>query len=217
MIYTLLSFLVITIALAIAYWCCRLLYKGQWFLGWLKGTSGLLLFLCALFLGFCAFDISSYKQLTAEQKIASIRFKKIDHQHYLAAFTINGGETKEYDLYGDQWQLDSRVIKWSNYAVRFGMKTGYRLDRLAGRYLSLNDERNKTRKVYSINESPAGIDSWLWLNNVDDFISFIDARYGSGVFLPMSDNGFYQISLTNSGLIARPLNQAAKEAVELWQ
>jgi hypothetical protein len=214
--YTLLSVVIFLLALLSTYGAYKLLLRSHWFLKWLRGTSGLLLVIIILFLGFIALDIFSYKPLVAEKNIATIRFKQQSSQQYIATL-ITENTTREYELHGDQWQLDSRVIKWSNMLVRFGMDTGYRLDRLSGRYLSLDDERKKPRKLYALNESSTSVDTWMWLNQYDDLITFVDARYGSAVFLPMINNGFYQISLTNSGLIARPLNQAAKEAMILWQ
>ncbi len=215
--YIALSAIVIATAICLAYFTFKLLDKAQCFLAWLRGMFGLCLILSVVFLGIIAFDISSYRQLTAEQDIATIRFEKLAEQHYLANVIFSGQPGKTYELFGDQWQLDSRVIKWSTAATKLGIKTGYRLDRLAGRYLSLDDERTKTRKLYALNESPVGVDTWLWLNEVDTLVSFVDARYGSGVFLPMVDQGFYQITLSSSGLVARPINNAAKEAVKLWQ
>jgi hypothetical protein len=217
MMYIIFSFVIILLALFVGFLAYTLLLKSRWFLGWLRGMSGLLLIVAVIFLGLMAFDVSSYKQLTAEQAIATIRFEEVSAQRYIATFTTAKNNSKRYELYGDQWQLDSRVIKWSAFATSLGINTGYRLDRLAGRYLSLDDERNKPRKVHALNETLAGVDTWLWLNQVDDTITFVDARYGSGVFLPMSHNSLYQIALTNSGLVARPVNQSAKDAVALWQ
>ncbi len=217
MTYILLSLMAIVLALLLAYIVYRLLFRASWFLAWLRGMSGLfflgLIILCIV----VAFDIYSYRQLIAEEAVADIRFKAINNQHYQATFTTTDGTGKDYALFGDQWRLDSRIIKWSSFATRLGVKTGYRLDRLSGRYLSLNDEHNKPRSIFALNESPAGIDTWLWLKNVDDFFDFVDARYGSSVFLPMVDDGHYQILLTNSGLIARPLNKISQEAIEHWQ
>lgn len=205
------------ICLGLFIWAFRLLFSKVWILGWLRGTFGLFLIVVVIGLAFISFDIASYKQLIAEKDIATIDFKKLGQQHYLATFTHNELGTKEYELFGDQWQLDSRVFKWSPAALKLGFETGYRLDRLSGRYLSLQDERSLPRQVYAFPSNKYGIDLWLWVNALDTRIGFVDARFGSGVFLPMVDQGRYQISLTTNGLIARPLNQSAEEAVAFWQ
>ena len=137
-------------------------------------------------------------------------------QHFAATFVEIEGKNQTFELYGDQWQLDSRIIKWHNFLSKMGLKTGYRLDRINGRYLSLHDEQTKKRSIYSLNESLAGVDIWQWLKKSKGRF-LVDARYGNSVFLPMVDSGQYQISLSSSGLLARPLNQPAIEAVNQWR
>jgi hypothetical protein len=44
----------------------------------------------------------------------------------------------------------------------------------------------------------------------------MDALYGSATFLPMADGALYEIKVSQSGLVARPLNQAARDAVAGW-
>jgi hypothetical protein len=40
--------------------------------------------------------------------------------------------------------------------------------------------------------------------------------YGSAVFLPMTDQAEYSISISRNGLVARPDNAVAKKAVSRW-
>ena len=49
------------------------------------------------------------------------------------------------------------------------------------------------------------------------WLPFVDAVYGSATYLPMADGARYEISITQSGLIARPLNQAAEAAAGAWR
>jgi hypothetical protein len=44
----------------------------------------------------------------------------------------------------------------------------------------------------------------------------VDAVYGSATFLPMADKAAYAISASQTGLIARPLNEAARNAISGW-
>jgi hypothetical protein len=96
------------------------------------------------------------------------------------------------------------------------MKTGYRLERISGRYLLLDDERTKQRSIYPLSSSAIGVDIWQWLQSMNSD-SLVDARYGNSTFLPMVDGGQYQISVSSSGLLARPLNQPARDAVDQWR
>lgn len=214
--YLLLTVVFALVATVLAFWSIKLLYKTQWFTGWLRGSSGLLLVIGVIVVGCMAFDIYSYRQLTAEQNIAIISFKALAKQHYSVTFAETNGQQQVFDLYGDQWQLDSRIIKWKGLMHRLGMRTGYRLDRISGRYLLLDEERTKKRSVYKVSQSIAGVDVWDWLNSID-LDSIVDARYGNATFLPMVEGGQYQISVTTSGLLARPLNDPARNAVDQWR
>jgi hypothetical protein len=45
----------------------------------------------------------------------------------------------------------------------------------------------------------------------------IDAVYGSATYLPMADGALYEVSLSHTGLLARPLNASAEEAINTWR
>lgn len=214
--YFLLTILSAVLALVFALWALRLLTRGSWLLGWIRGTFGFFLLALVAAFGCVAWDIYSYRQIEGEANIGTISFKSLAPQQYSATFNDINGKTSVYELYGDQWQLDSRIIKWNSLLTRLGMNTGYRLERISGRYLLLDDEHNKERSVYEINHSPGGVDLWLWLNQSNNN-TMIDARYGNSTFLPMVEGAQYQVSISPSGLLARPLNQAAQDAIEQWQ
>lgn len=216
MSYFLLTLLFFLIALAFAYGTFKLLYRQSWFFAWLRGMSGISLILLTLIFALIAFDVYSYRQITGEKNIATISFSTLGEQYYTADLTFIEGDTKRFDVYGDQWQIDSRIIKWKNFFNLVGLETGFRLDRLNGRYLSLEDERNKPRSVHPLSTSATPVDFWKALKFIN-LESLVDARYGSSTYLPMVGGGQYQINVTNSGLIARPLNETARQAIARWQ
>ena len=59
-------------------------------------------------------------------------------------------------------------------------------------------------------------DLWQFANEYQDWLQWVDAVYGSAVFLPMSDGAKYSISISRTGLIARPVNDEARKAVSQW-
>src|SRR5260370_69241 len=60
------------------------------------------------------------------------------------------------------------------------------------------------------------IDPWDLAHRYRSWLPWLDAIYGSATFLPMADGALYEIKVSQSGLIARPLNQAARAAVGGW-
>jgi hypothetical protein len=64
--------------------------------------------------------------------------------------------------------------------------------------------------------APGRIDLWELIRRNHSWIPWMDALYGSAAVLPMADGALYEIKVSQSGLVARPLNQAAREAVGSW-
>jgi len=195
----------------------RVLRRSGWLLGWLRGMMGLVLVACGVSMGLLAMDILAYKQLTSESSLATISFERLAEQQYKTWIVDAEGRETIYVLKGDQWQLDARIIKWPGTLAAMGMKPGYRLDRISGRYYSLDMERNAERSVFSIASSQTPFDLWVWLQRYDTQMPFVDAVYGSAAYVPMEDGASYEVMLSNSGLLARPLNDAATQAVGRWQ
>src|SRR5690606_12442170 len=216
MLYTLIAIAVITIGGLIAYKALRILLRGSWILGWLRGMSGLLLLVVALALGLIAYDIFRYKQIMQEQIIATINFEKIEDQHFDAVLVDSKGNEYHYILRGDQWQLDARVIKWKGYLGTFGLRPAYRLDRISGRYYDLDQERTAPRTVYALNETLYKLDVWSWINKYPEWVPVVAAIYGSPTYLPMADGALYEVSLSNTGLLARLLTAPAEDAIGAW-
>lgn len=177
--------------------------------------AGLVLLFAAAFAAALLLDLRTYLALTAEQPVATIQFSKLGPQHFQARLTDVGGSVTEADLHGDQWELDARVITWQGYATVFGFQPLYRLDRLSGRYANIGQEIHDTHSVVALNPS-SGLDAWSLLHRHPHWLPWLDANYGSGVFLPMADGARYQVSLSRTGLMARPVNLAAAQAVEHW-
>lgn len=217
MIYTILAGVIILLALFIVLAAGRILLKGRWVMGWVRGMSGLILVGAAVLLALAALDFYSYKQISKEETIATLGFAEKGPQHYRVSLVDDSGIEEFYELNGDLWQLDARIIKWNNSLAGLGMTPGYRLDRLSGRYYSLEREQKSPRSAHELGNSRSLIDIWSWIREYGGGIAVIDATYGSATYMPMEDGALFSVNLTSSGLIARPLNDRAKAAVERWQ
>ena len=60
--------------------------------------------------------------------------------------------------------------------------------------------------------------SWPDLWELDQTINmpFVEGVYGNATFMPMRDGAMFDIRLSASGLVAVPVNEQAREAVQLW-
>ena len=179
--------------------------------------TGLLLLLLAAFSFLLASNLYLYDRLVFEAPVAEIEFTRLGKQHYSAQLTPVAGQTPRlYEMHGDEWQLEAQMLLWHGYASLLGVDAQYRLHRLSGRYTSTMDEIELQRSVHALGEAPK-LDLWQLASRHHELIGFfLDAAYGSAVFLPMSDTARYQISISRSGLVARPMNASAREAISHW-
>jgi hypothetical protein len=163
-----------------------------------------------------ASNLYTYSRLTYEAPVADLIFKAIGPQRYQATLIrAPSGEMQVFTVNGDEWQLDARVLKWRGWATLLGLDAQYRLERLSGRYLDITQERDAPRSVFRLSDNP-GIDLWTWSIDHPRWVPFVDAVYGSATFLPMADAARYRVSLSQTGLLARPMNTTATSAVERW-
>ena len=210
-LFSVFSVLILIVAILAS---AKLLKPFSWIMGWLKGTLGMCFLLLAALIVAVNVDLMSYKRLASEKPIATLSFEKVGEQRFKGTLVVIEDNVEEtFDVHGDQWQMDARIIRWKGVFQAFGVKPGYRLDRLSGRYFSLEDERRKERSVHRLSSSQYVVDLWQWLHGKNNFFPWIEAVYGSATFLPMSDGAVYQVSLGHSGLTAKPLNSAATDAI----
>jgi hypothetical protein len=217
MLYTLVALVVILIAAFIAFRALKVLWLSSWFVGWLTGMFGLALLALGIGVGIVAYDIYSYKQILVGQPVATINFETIEDQYFDAVIVDANGKQQRFSLHGDQWQLDTRVIKWQGYFSGFNIKPAFRLDRLSGRYYDIHKETVEKRSTFSIIQSPLQLDLWKLIHEQAKWFPVLDASYGSARYLPMKNGALYEISLSTTGLNVRPLNDVASQAIAEWK
>ena len=167
-------------------------------------------------------NIHTYQRLVYEQPVAEIVFKQLSEQEFSAEINALDSEFKQtVNLKGDEWQLDAQVLSWQGVATLFGLDANYRLHRISGRYLDISEEQQRPRSVYSLIKKSEYIendrfDLWQFAHKYQDWLQWVDAVYGSAVFLPMTDGAKYTVAISRTGLIARPANDEARDAVSHW-
>ena len=193
----------------------RRIRRRRAFGGVLIGATALVLILLSAVAALIAANLLTYQRLSFEQPAGELQLTRTGDREFNAVLTYPSGEHANFALRGDEWQIDARVLKWHAFANLVGFDSAYRLDRIGGRYTRLEDERSQPRSVYSLNQ-PERIDLWDLVHRYHSWVPWMDALYGSATFLPMADGALYEIKVSQSGLVARPLNQAARDAVAGW-
>ena len=157
----------------------------------------------------------TYQRLSHEQAVAELEFIALGPQNYQAKLYFPDGKRMQWELKGDEWQLGARILKWHSTANLFGMDTVYRLDRLSGHFRDIEREREDKHTVYALSANP-GLDIWNMAQRYTWF-PWVDAVYGSAAYMPMADQSRYKVSLSQSGMVIRPVNAQAKNAVTRWR
>ena len=183
--------------------------------GMAHGAAALIFLLAAVCAVLIGTNLRSYQRLSYEQPAGELQLSRVGDRQFDAVLSYPDGERANFPLRGDEWQIDARVLKWHAFANLVGFDAAYRLERISGRYSHVEDERTQPRTVYELHP-PGRIDPWELIHRYRSWIPWMDALYGSATFLPMADGALYEIKVSQSGLVARPLNQAAREAVGSW-
>lgn len=170
------------------------------------GTAGAML----------AAGLHSYARLTKEQEAARAVFRELAPKRYELLLVLRSAPARRFELRGDEWQIDARVLKWKGMGTVLGLDTLYRFERIGGRYADTADEKNAPRTVHAL-PAQAGFDLWALLKEQQRWLPLADALYGSAAYAPMADGAQYAVNVSATGLLIRPLNQAATKAVGGWK
>lgn len=204
------------LALALLINGVRHLRRGHRLRGAFHGTSGLVIGCIAVFVLLAGINFLTYTRFTAEQPVATLSFRELSPQHYAVTLVRHDGRTVHATLAGDAWELDARIIKWKGFATLIGFKPLYRLQRLSGRYTKIGDQLSLPPTAVALAKEP-GISLWDLVHREANWLPFVDAAYGTATYLPMSNDAVYRVSMSVTGLLARPANAAARKAVANWE
>jgi hypothetical protein len=192
------------------------LFRGRPFSGLFGGLSGAALAALGAATGLTGLNLQTYSRLSYERPVAEVTIERLASNTYIANVKTPDGQVGRYDLRGDAWQMDARVLKWKPWANIVGLDAQYRLDRISGRYNDISAERSQERTVHQLSENP-GLDIWTLVQTYGAQARAVDAIYGSGTFVPLADGAVYEVSITQDALVARPANDAARLAVQNWR
>lgn len=164
-------------------------------------SSAILISLCAVILLISGWG---YYSLTYEQRIATVEVSPQGAQHFTATIQWADGGHKQYEIYGDQFYIDAKIIKWQNWFAYLGMHAWYQFERLGGRYVSVEDERDKPRSIYSLSENKQ-LDLFHLRKEYPWLSHFVDAEYGSATFAMADKYTLYEVTVSRTGLVIRKL------------
>jgi hypothetical protein len=168
-----------------------------------RTLSGLLLAGAGTLALAVAFGSQGYRALTQEQPAGRIAVHSTGPQRFDARFVFPDGREATYALAGDEIYIDAHIIKWKPIANLVGLSTAYELDRIGGRYRSINQERDAERTVHPLAPSRP-VDLFELRRRYAFLAPLFDAEYGSASFVPVNGDAELQLLVSPTGLLLRP-------------
>jgi pimeloyl-ACP methyl ester carboxylesterase len=165
--------------------------------------AGLVLILAAAVVLLISVGTKGYLALTREDLAATVHVTPLGSQQFQAEIVRPNMRDTLFAVAGDEFYIDARIIKWKPLANLVGLHTVYRLDRVSGRYLDIQDESTKVRTLYSLGGPMKPWDLFCLRAKYQFLAPLLDAQYGSATFVPVKDRSVLRVMVTTSGLMIR--------------
>jgi len=175
----------------------------------LRTLVGLLLLSLGALAGAIGVGIKGYRALTREEVAARVEVRPSSAQHFVATFHVPGRTEMTYEIAGDEIYVDAHILKWTPLANVLGLHTGYELDRVAGRYRDIAQERSAERTVHSLAEDKP-VDLFGLRRRYTFLGPLFDAEYGSGTYVPVTRPATFEVRVSTTGLLIREVEAAAR-------
>jgi hypothetical protein len=181
----------------------RALWRARIWRFTFRTLVGLLLVVAGALAGAIGLGVQGYHALTREELVARISVNPLGDQRFEARFVYPDAREQTFQLAGDEIYIDARILKWTPYANLVGLHTMWELDRIAGRYRSIDQERTGVRTLHSLGSSQT-VDLFALRRRFAALAPLFDAEYGSATFVPAAQAAELELFVSTTGLLLRP-------------
>jgi hypothetical protein len=135
-----------------------------------------------------------------------VRVEPLAPQRFRVVVRMPDGREIAQELAGDAFYIDAHILKWKPAANLVGLHTAYELDRIAGRYRSVQDEQRLPRTVVAL-DTPKPVDFFDLRRRYVVLAPLVDAQYGSATFVPVTAPAELEVRVSTAGLLIRERNR----------
>lgn len=146
-----------------------------------------------------------YRALTREEVAATVVVNRLSPTRFSARFTFADGREEVFMLAGDEFYVDAHILKWKPFANVLGLHTAYELDRVAGRYMKVEDEQSLRRTVYPLAEEKP-MNMYDLRSRFPVLKPLVDTEYGSATFIAVEDWAEFEVRVSTTGLLIRKVD-----------
>jgi len=168
----------------------------------LRSVAGLLLLALGALSAAIALGIQGYQALTREEVAARIAVQPAGPQRFSVTVQYADGRMQSFDLAGDEIYVDAHILKWKPIANLIGLHTAYELDRIAGRYQAIEQERSAPRTIYLLREERP-VELFRLRQRYAFLAPLYDAEYGSATFVQVTQPKDLEVRVSTTGLLIR--------------
>ncbi len=165
---------------------------------------GLLLLAVGALAATIAIGTHGYTALTREEIAATLLVQPTGPQRFSATVRYPDLREVKFELAGDEVYVDAQILKWKPMANVFGLHTAYELDRIAGRYRSIDHERSAPRTVFSLARDKP-LDLFDLRQRYTFLAPLLDAEYGSASYVSVSRPAEIELRVSTTGLLMREI------------
>ncbi|HXF95402.1 MAG TPA: hypothetical protein VNI61_04805 [Gemmatimonadales bacterium] len=195
-----LGFALVALALALA--GLAAFRRRRWLGGLGAGLVAALLLALAALAAVISVGVRGYRALTHEVIAATVRTEPIGPRQFRATVTLADGSLHMFDLSGDALYVDAHILKWHPLLNLLGLHTAYELDRIAGRYDDLAEERSGPRTVHSLARGKP-VNAFDLARRYRILAPLVDAEYGSATFVEARQPAEFEVRVSTTGLLVR--------------
>src|SRR2546425_2573245 len=197
------AFLVVGVLLVVA--APGALRRGRWIGAGARATLGALCLALAALAAVVSVAARGYRALTFETLAATVTTEPVGPQRFRATIALPERRIAMYELAGDAFYVDAHIVKWHPFANLLGLHTAYELDRVAGRYSAVADERTRPHTVFSL-ARPKHVDLFDLARRFAFLAPIVDAEYGSATFVGAARSATFEVRVSTTGLLIRPVS-----------
>jgi hypothetical protein len=168
----------------------------------LRTLLGLLFVSLGVISGGIGIGMQGYRALTREEVAARVSVRPVGAQRFEAKIRIPDRPEMIVELAGDQIYVDAHILKWTPMANMLGLHTAYELDRVAGRYDDVAQERSAERTIFALGEEKP-VDLFGLRRRYTALAPLLDVEYGSGTFVPVKRRATFEVRISTTGLLIR--------------
>lgn len=170
---------------------------------------GVLLLAIGAVAAMIAIGTHGYTALTREDVAATLLIQPVGPQRFTTTVRFPDLREVKFELTGDEVYVDAQILKWKPIANIIGLHTAYELDRIAGRFRSIDQERSASRTVFPLSRDKP-IDLFDLRKRYVFLAPLLDAEYGSATYVPVSKPAELEVRVSTTGLLIREVAPLAK-------